>query len=127
MAEKVKVSSYKNPIIPRMGVCDPHMHVFGDRVWLYATHDATPGSSHFNTHDWQVWSSADLVEWQKEDTIRPEDFFMGKSNSCWATDCIDRNGKYYFYFSNGSSQTGVWKGEIRCFHWILINFGRMKN
>lgn len=107
MSDKIKVSSYKNPIIPRMGVCDPHMHVFGDRVWLYATHDAKPGSPHFVMGDWQVWSSADLVEWQKEATIRPEDFFMGKSNSCWATDCIDRNGKYYFYFSNGSSQTGV--------------------
>ena len=43
MSDKIKVSSYKNPIIPRMGVCDPHMHVFGDRVWLYATHDAKPG------------------------------------------------------------------------------------
>ena len=34
------VNAEKNPIIPRLGVCDPHMHVFENRVWLYASHDA---------------------------------------------------------------------------------------
>ena len=30
--EKKRIISRKNPIIPRMGVCDPHMHVFGDQI-----------------------------------------------------------------------------------------------
>ena len=51
--EKKTVRCKKNPIIPRMGVCDPHMHVFDGRVWLYATHDANPGSPDFRMHDWQ--------------------------------------------------------------------------
>ncbi|MBQ2956467.1 MAG: family 43 glycosylhydrolase [Clostridia bacterium] len=101
------VSNYKNPIIPRMGVCDPHMHVFGDRVWLYASHDAIPGSGQFCTHDWQIWSSADLVEWRLEGIVRPEDFYMGPSNTCWATDCAEKDGRYYFYFSDGNKSTGV--------------------
>ena len=111
MREKLVVSSQKNPIIPRMGVCDPHMRVFGGRVWLYASHDAIPGSGHFCTHDWQIWSSADLVTWQLESVVRPEDFHMGPSNSCWAVDCIDRDGKYYYYFSNGNKSTGVAVGD----------------
>lgn len=105
--EKKRIISRKNPIIPRMGVCDPHMHVFGDRVWLHASHDAIPGSSDFCMHDWQIWSSADCVEWVLEATVRPEDFHMGASNQCWATDCIERNGKYYYYFSDGNMRTGV--------------------
>ena len=36
---------------------------------------------------------------------------MGASGMCWAVDCIDRDGKYYFYFSNGNSQTGVLVGD----------------
>lgn len=104
---KKRVISKKNPIIPRMGVCDPHMHVFGDRVWLHATHDAVPGSEGFCMHDWQIWSSADCVEWVLEATVRPEDFHMGASDQCWAVDCAERNGKYYYYFSDGNLRTGV--------------------
>jgi len=93
MSEKLKVTSKKNPIIPLMGVCDPHMHVFGGRVWLHATHDAIPGNPDFRMNDWQIWSSADCVEWQLESVVRPEDFHMGASNNCWAVDCMERNGK----------------------------------
>ena len=32
MAEKLTVISKKNPIIPRMGVCDPHMRSEERRV-----------------------------------------------------------------------------------------------
>ena len=87
--EKKRIISRKNPISPRMGVCDPHMHIFGDRVWLHASHDAIPGSDGFCMHDWQIWSSADCVEWVLEATVRPEDFHMGASSQCWATDCIE--------------------------------------
>ena len=107
MKGKIKVLSHKNPIIPRMGVCDPHMHIFGDRVWLHASHDSTPGNQNFAMRDWQIWSSADMVEWQLENVIHPEDFHMGPSDSCWAVDCAERNGKYYYYFSEGNQRIGV--------------------
>ncbi len=107
MAEKRTVTAKKNPIIPRMGVCDPHMHVFGDRVWLHATHDAEPGSPRFCMRDWQIWSSADCVEWQLEGVVRPEDMYIGPSEQCWAVDCAERGGKYYYYFSDGNQFTGV--------------------
>ena len=109
--DKKTVIAKKNPIIPRMGVCDPHMHVFNGRVWLHATHDAIPGSSYFSMHDWQIWSSADCVEWQLESVVRPEDFHMGPSSDCWAVDCEERNGKYYYYFSDGNMRTGVGVGD----------------
>lgn len=111
MANKLKISSNKNPIIPRMGVCDPHIHVFNGRLWLYASHDAIPGSGGFCMRDWQIWSSADCVEWQLEAVIRPEDTHMGPSQSCWAVDCAERNGKYYYYFSDGNTKTGVLVGD----------------
>ncbi|HWR99319.1 MAG TPA: family 43 glycosylhydrolase [Prolixibacteraceae bacterium] len=43
-----------------------------------------------------------------ERDILPEETFMGKGTArCWATDISTRNGKYYFYFSNGGTETGV--------------------
>ena len=101
------IQSKKNPIIPGMGVCDPHIHVFGDRLYLYASHDAIPDARNFCMHDWQIWSSADAVTWELESTVHPEDFFMGPSDCCWAVDVAEKNGRYYYYFSNGSWQIGV--------------------
>ena len=96
-----RIISAKNPVIPGRGVCDPHIHIFDGKMYLYASHDAIPYTRDFCMHDWQIWSSADCVEWQLESVIRPEDFHMGPSNQCWAVDCQERNGKYYLYFPKG--------------------------
>ncbi|TVQ25436.1 MAG: hypothetical protein EA383_08375 [Spirochaetaceae bacterium] len=99
--------SKTNPIIRDRGVCDPHIHIFKDRAYLYASHDASPSSTDYVMNDWQVWSSDDLVNWVHESTLRPEDTYMGPSQRCWAVDAAERNGKYYLYFSNGMTDTGV--------------------
>lgn len=101
------VISKKNPIIPGAGVCDPHIHIFDGRMYLYASHDAEPGARSFRMRDWQIWSSADAVEWRLESVVSPEDFFMGPSESCWAVDAAERDGRYYYYFSDGSRRIGV--------------------
>ena len=111
MGEKLTITTKKNPIIPRMGVCDPHIHVFNGRLWLYASHDAEPCRGFFCMHDWQIWSTEDAVTWNLEQVVHPEDFFMGKSDSCWAVDCAEKNGQYYYYFSDGSTRTGVAVGN----------------
>ena len=95
-----------NPIIADQGVSDPHMHVFNNRAYVYAGHDTE--NKIWNMPDWQVWSSADLVEWKKESVLKPEDTYIGKPyTGCWATDAAERNGKFYFYFSHCTTDTGV--------------------
>lgn len=96
-----------NPLIPGKGVCDPHLHVFGDRVYFYASHDRSVDNPSWFMDDWQIWSSKDLVTWEYESTFRPEDTYIGKSERCWAVDAAEKNGKYYYYFSNGNTDTGV--------------------
>ena len=99
-----------NPIIWRKGVCDPHVKVFQDRVYLYATHD-NPGYDGFNMTDWQIWSSKDLVNWQLDTTLYPKNFHCGEIDQCWATDAAYKNGKYYWYFSTGDWGVGVGVGD----------------
>src|SRR5690242_2960090 len=96
-----------NPIIWRKGVCDPHIKVFIDKVYLYATHDNEGHSSDFNMTDWQIWSSVDLVNWTYENTEYPENYYCGPIDQCWATDAEYKNGKYYWYFSVGAMEIGV--------------------
>jgi hypothetical protein len=90
------------------GVCDPQIRVYDDVVWLYATHDATPSNANFTMHDWQIWCSADLVEWSLAGTLQPEQTYLRRASSqCWATDAARRNGQYFLYFSMGPEDIGV--------------------
>ncbi len=109
-----------NPIIPNRGVNDPHIHVFGDKAYLYASHDASPQKEGFVMRDWHVWSSRDLVYWTHCSTLHPADTFLGdRPNfvSAWATDASEKDGRYYWYFSDGDRQIGVVTGESACGPW----------
>ena len=94
-------------IIPNQGICDPHMRVYNGRVYMFATHDRSPGNPDFRMDDWKVYSTDDLLNWKLEYTLRPEDTYIGKFEKCYATDSAYRNGKYYYYFSKDQESTGV--------------------
>lgn len=94
-------------IIPNQGVCDPHVHIFNGKAYLFSTHDRGPGQPIFTMDDWRIFFSDDLLNWKLEYTLRPEDTFLGKNAECYATDAAERNGKYYFYYSRAQSCTGV--------------------
>jgi beta-xylosidase len=102
------VQAYGNPIITGLGVCDPHVRVVGDDVYLYATHDADPANTFFAMHDWWIWRSRDLLTWELVSLVRPEDTYWGQpSSECWAVDAASRDGRWYLYFSRGPREIGV--------------------
>jgi arabinoxylan arabinofuranohydrolase len=98
-----------NPIVPYVGMADPHIFIYNNKAYLYATRDvdSIQTKTKFVMPDWHIWSSDDLIHWSHDRVISPEETYMGKSTSCWATDMGVRNDKYYFYFSNGNQTTGV--------------------
>lgn len=97
---------FNNPIIASQGVCDPHIHIFNNKAYLFATHDEKPGNTFYAMYDWWVWSSSDLVNWTLDFTLYPKNMWVGLTKNCWAVDGAERNGKYYFYVS-GNWHTGV--------------------
>lgn len=94
-------------VFPDMGVCDPHVHIFDGKAYLFSSHDYGPEQPIYRMDDWRVFSSEDLVNWNLEFTLRPEDTFLGENHECYATDAAERNGKYYLYFSDQQRSTGV--------------------
>ncbi len=88
-------------------MCDPHIHIFQSRAYLYATHDAPGYTEGFCMKDWQIWSSKDLIDWQLDAVIDPKEFYCGSMDQCWAVDAAYRNGTYYLYFSTGDWGVGV--------------------
>lgn len=74
---------------------DPSIRVFGDTYYLYPTSD----KPHWQTTDFSVWSSKNLVDWKKERMVLDVTRDVKWANiEAWAPDAIERNGTYYFYF-----------------------------
>ena len=87
------------------GITDPHVRIFNNRAYLYASHDHSIVNDRFVMRDWQVWSSADLLNWTWECTLRPEETYIAKPiDGCWATDALEKDGRYYWAFSEVDEQ-----------------------
>ncbi|MEM8765569.1 MAG: family 43 glycosylhydrolase [Bacteroidota bacterium] len=108
----------QNPIVPNKGLNDPHIHIFNDTAYVYASHDKSPQNIQFIMEDWWVWSSPDLVNWTQRSVLKPKETYIGKPfQGCWATDMAERDGKYYWYFSERNHQTGVVVGDTPIGPW----------
>jgi hypothetical protein len=109
-----------NPILPGIGLCDPHVRIFNDRAYLYATHDRAEDSSSFLMDDWWIWSSSDLVNWIQESIILPENTYYGKPySSCWAGDAIGKgktDDKPYLH-----KRDGIYYLSWGCFYGMSDN------
>lgn len=103
----------QNPLIRNQFTADPSARVFGDRVYVYPSHDilATEGKGRvgwFCMEDYHVFSSADLSEWTDHGVIVTQNkvpWVRPDSYSMWAPDCVERNGRYYFYFPTAAKDT----------------------
>ncbi len=99
----------QNPIIRNQYTADPTARVFNGRMYLFPSHDiispTEPERKWFCMADYHMFSSTDLVEWQDHGVIlSQEDVPWGNPTgySMWAPDCIEHEGKYYFYFPDGA-------------------------
>jgi len=101
------ISSFsQNPIIRDQFTADPTARVFNNKIYLFPSHDI-PAPANFPRKDWfcmadyHVFSSSNLTDWTDHGVIVSQDkveWVNPTSYSMWAPDCIERNGKYYFYF-----------------------------
>lgn len=96
-----------NPIITHTYCADPSARVFGDTLWLYPSHDKDDAFD-FLMDDFHAYSTTDMKTWTDHGVIyKPlEDTNWAKSRT-WAPDCIERNGKYYFYYAVDKENIGV--------------------
>ena len=105
---KISLLFSQNPIIPNKGVNDPHIRIIDNKAFLAASHDRSASNKTFVMDDWWLWSSENLVDWELEKTLSPEETYIGKPyTKCWASDITKRNGKYYWYFSEANINIGV--------------------
>jgi len=104
----MKEKHLRNPLIEEPGMSDPHALVVDDVCYLFTGHDVGFGIPDWVMPDWRIYRSEDLQTWEHVGTIDPKDNYMGAGNTnCWAGDIVERNGSFYWYFSNRKESTGV--------------------
>jgi len=108
----------QNPIIHNQFTADPSARVFGDSVYVYPSHDilATEGKGRvgwFCMEDYHVFASKNLTDWKDDGIVVTQNkipWVKPDSYSMWAPDCIERNGKYYFYFPTAPKDSSYGRG-----------------
>jgi beta-xylosidase len=96
----VLTANTTSPVLPGF-YADPNIAIFGDNYYIYPTTDGVPG---WGGNTFYVWKSLDLVSWTRSN--EPIITLGGTSGNvpwttgnAWAPTIIERDGKYYFYFS----------------------------
>ena len=99
----------QNPIICDRYTPDPAPYVHGDTLYLFVDHDEDETlNNYFTMKDWLLYSTVDMVNWTYRGTPLTSATFSAwakQDNDCWASQCIERNGKWYWYV------TATIKGE----------------
>jgi len=95
----------RNPLVSHIFTADPSAKVFGDRIYVYTSHDVD-GQTNFEMTDYHAFSSDDLVNWQDHGVI------IDTSGLPWATnlyapDACEKDGQYFLYMPNSGSGIGV--------------------
>ena len=103
----------QNPIIRDQFTADPTARVFNNKVYLYPSHDIKPPVGQrqdwFCMEDYHVFSSENLTDWTDHGVIVTQNkvpWVRPNSYSMWAPDCVEKNGKYYFYFPSAPQAGG---------------------
>jgi hypothetical protein len=102
----------QNPIIQTNYTADPAPMVYNGTVYLYTSHDEDVTVKNFFTmNDWRCYSSTDMVNWTDHGSILSYKTFDWSRGDAWAGQCIQRNGKFYYYLpvnqKNGGNAIGV--------------------
>ena len=91
----------QNPIIGDRYTPDPAPYVHGDTLYLFVDHDEDETlNGYFTMKDWLLYSTVDMVNWTYRGTPLTSATFSQwakQDNDCWASQCIERNGKWYWY------------------------------
>lgn len=101
-------STAQNPVIRDQYSADPTARVFGDRVYLYPSHDiispVAPERRWFAMADYHVFSSTDLTDWTDHGIILDQKqvpWANHEGYAMWAPDCVEHQGRYYLLFPSG--------------------------
>ena len=101
------VTHAENPIVQTSFTPDPAPVVFDDELYVFTGCDREGNNDFYYMTGWQCFSTKDMKNWTDHGRIlEDESFSWCNKNDAWASQCIERNGKYYFYFTTTNKGGG---------------------
>ena len=94
----------QNPVIQTCFTTDPAPLVYDGTVYLYTGHDEDK-ADFFWMQEWRVYSSNDMVNWTDHGSPLSLESFEWADDRAWAGQCVERDGKFYWYICAHSKIT----------------------
>ena len=88
--------SAQNPVIQTQFTPDPAPMIYKNRLYVF-TGDDQPGFDFYTMTKWRIHSSDDMVNWTDHGSPISLESFSWARDRAWAAQCIERNGKFYWY------------------------------
>jgi beta-xylosidase len=96
-----------NPVFPGW-YADPEAVIFGRRYWIFPTYSAKYNEQVF----FDAFSSEDMVTWTRHARILDTSRVKWARRAMWAPAAIEKDGKYYLFFSANDIQSDKERGGI---------------
>ena len=94
------VGNAQNPIIKEVFTADPSPLVYHDTLFLYTGHDtASVEATNYKMPDWRIYSTTDMVNWKDHGVRLSPRTFSWATGDAYAAQCVERNGKFYWFVS----------------------------
>ena len=101
------IAQADNPIVQTSFTPDPAPVVIGDELYVFTGCDREGNNDFYYMTGWQCFSTKDMKNWTDHGRILEDTSFSWcNKNDAWASQCIERNGKYYFYFTTTNKSGG---------------------
>ena len=93
--------SAQNPIIQTHYTADPAPVVYNDTLFLYVgcDEDDAPHNAYL-MREYRLYTTTDMVNWTDHGAVLRTSAFAWSAGDASAAQCIERDGKYYFYISS---------------------------
>lgn len=101
-----------NPIVTDMFTADPCPMVYNDTLYIFTGHDEqNQYDKFFLMNDWYVFTTTDMYNYTKHGPVLSKDDFSWVESCAFASHCIERNGKFYWYISAKHNDTATYEKE----------------
>ncbi len=95
-----------NPVVTHKYTADPAALVHNDTLFIFTGEDYSGGQKGYRIDKWCCFATTDMQNyWEYECPLRATDFAWGEPRAAWASQVIERDGRFYWY--NSSQTTGI--------------------
>ena len=94
----------QNPFVQTWYTSDPAPMVHDGTMYVYTGHDED-NADFFWMQEWRVYSTRDMVNWQDHGSPLALESFSWADDRAWASQTIERDGKFYWYICAHSKQS----------------------